>query len=235
MIKKGWMVRGQGAELQIVEHRASEQDYDFDKLCSYEEAKAQALQRLQEHAQPYLDRIADISSDTFKASRALPHFRAWYHSKRVVVAKTKKRAMELAHISRYEFENYWEECGGYWWYQLAQAEGLWVEDKDTSEFVRSMMKEEADGILASYETKCMSMDIQQLLSLAGSKIVESGESSVGTPYTVTVRIYKPDWIPGQVHVNINVDDGLGWHGRFCTFLRRDIPQPEVVDWIQEGF
>ncbi len=67
MRKKGWTVRGQGAGLEIVEHRASEQDFDFDKLCSYEEAKVQVLQRLQEHVQPYLDRIADISSDTFKA------------------------------------------------------------------------------------------------------------------------------------------------------------------------
>ncbi len=231
MIKKGWMVRGQGAELEIVGHRASEQDYAFDKLGQYEEAKAQALQRLQEHVQPYLDRIADISSDTFKASRALPPFRAWHHAKRVVVAKTKKRAMELAHISRYEFENCWEECDGCWWYNLAQAEGLWVEkrDKDTSEFVRTMMKEEADGILALYEAKYMSMDILQLLSLAESESFESGESSVGTPYTVKVVVFQPEWVD-QVNVYISIDDGLGWHGRSSTSRWR-----KVIDWSKEGY
>ncbi len=139
--------------------------------------------------------------------------------------------MEIAHISRYKFENYWEECGGYWWYNLAQGEGLWVEkgDKDTSEFVRSMMKEEADGILALYEAKYMSMDILQLLSLAESERVESGESSVGTPYTVRVVVFQPELVD-EVNVYISIDDGLGWHGRSSTSRWR-----KVIDWSKEGY
>ncbi len=177
------------------------------------------------------DRIADISSDSFKASRALPQFRAWHHAKRVVVAKTKTRAMEIAHISRYEFEDYWEECRGYWWYNLAQGEGLWVEkgDEDASEFVQSMMKEEADGILALYEAKYMNMDILQLLSLADSENVESGKSSAGTRYTVTVVVLQPEWVDA-VNVYISIDDGLGWHGRSSTSHWR-----KVIDWSKEGY
>ena len=57
MKKTGWKVLGTGPDSRVVEVRANGPD---DNLLSYKGAKDEALRSLQEHIEPYIQRIDEI-------------------------------------------------------------------------------------------------------------------------------------------------------------------------------
>lgn len=248
MKKQGWILSGLDAGLEIYETRLSENETRFSRLTTYVEARDSAIKQLQEHVQPYLDKIAELQNDSFKVPNRLPTCKAWFqrHSTgvktsvcRVVAAKTKKRAIELAGISRYEFDNAFDDCLGNWWFHLAQEEGIWVSDynsalEEKEKFVRPLSSVEACIIAEEMKERCRTIPFDGLLSMLGEEIVEEGESTLGTPYTVRVHIF-PNESETRVRVNIDVTDDLYHGGRFYETLNREIPSLAEVDWVKEGF
>src|SRR5690606_37307558 len=126
-----------------------------DELHGYEEAKQEALTKLREHIEPYLEQIARLESDEFAIAGKLPPCKAWMRygwraaDQRVVVAaKTKQGAKELAYETRFGIDHRWHEAGGDWWYPLALEEGVWIEELDdknqgTGTFYRPLDNREA--------------------------------------------------------------------------------------------
>jgi len=77
MIKQGWLITGQDSDLEISETRASDSEYNYGELTTYEALKAEAIKQLQDHIQPYLQRIEELQTDTFAVSKKLPPLKAW--------------------------------------------------------------------------------------------------------------------------------------------------------------
>ena len=69
----------------------------------------------------------------------------------------------------------------------------------------------------------------------GQEVVETGESSTGTPYRSTVTISIYDRRPEEIRVTGEVDDFLGWYGMGRASIDRKLPLPQTVDWSKEGF
>jgi hypothetical protein len=220
-------------------------DNPHDKLLPYEEAKNEALKKLRDHVAPYLARIEELERDEFAKTGALPPLRAWRYDYRhtVVTAKTKKRARELANESRYGFETGWDECGGDWWYHLAQEEAIWIEELDdkkqgTGVYYRPVGQEEAEQILEPYLSPYRTMDIYELLGKVGHTSTTTGVNSLGTPYRVTTRIWESGWGKKRVQVTAEIEGCRGWYGRHSLDVERELPEPVVVgteEWAKEGF
>lgn len=229
-----------GAESQIrpVEVKLNRDD----ETQSYSQARELALTQLRDHVDPYLDQISRLESDEFSLTRRLPQFKAWRYARRnaVVVAKTKKRACEIVRESRYGFDQYWRECDGDWWYDLASDEGLWIEETDekkvgTGVFYHPISREEKKQIAEGYAAQFRSMDIFDLLTRVGQRITETGEHETGTPYRIDVRFEVRSFDPDKVAVEITVDDHLGWYCSEYQTVYRDIPREPTFNWGDEGF
>jgi hypothetical protein len=114
-----WEVIGEGRETAI---------YETDNgTLSYEEAKAKALQQLDESLRPALIRVEEIKADKYQSKGKKPPFKAWKSrdDETLVIAKTKKRAMELLGDSRAYFDSDYCQEPGWWWYEYAQEESVW--------------------------------------------------------------------------------------------------------------
>ena len=191
---------------------------------------------MQDHLQPYLQRIEELQNDTFAVSKKLPPLNAWQEecsSRIVVAAPSKKRAMELAQISQYDMETYWEQCSGSWWYHLAYEEGVWCEERGdngsgTGIYYRPISKVEADEIAAQHLNQYRVMPIDRLIRIAGQEVVETGESSTGTPYRFTAEIRIYDGRPEQIIVIGEVNDLLGWSAIDHRWFER---AAEVDRWL----
>jgi hypothetical protein len=241
MKKQGWSVGGNGADLRIYEKSLREDQYGYDSLVSYAEAKETAMNSLRDHVEPYLMRIAQLESDQFEISGKLPPFKAWQrqYDKIIVVAKTKRRAIELCAESRYGFNEIWALCQGDWWYKLAHEEGLWAEKRDgnkmgTGIYYRSLSRNEAEEIAERHMREYREMPLDTLIALIGHSTTITEESSHGTPYQVTTKIEVYEWQSNQVSVQVEVDDCLGWQGHYWDVWSRGLPQV-TVDWVKEGF
>jgi len=158
----------------------------------------------------------------------------------LVVAKTKKRAIELTGESRYGFEQSWEPCCGTWWYKHAVEEGVFIEKRDgkdqgTVVLLRPLSREEETDIAEQYLVPYRARSAENLLSQLGRQFVSNGESRHGTPFRVTVTVdesYRPD----ELWVHAEVDDGLGYFGgRGSASFHRKLPVSEACNWIKEGF
>lgn len=115
-----WKVIGQGANTTIYEVD--------DGQLTYEAAKAIAIKQMEECLLPLVERLDEVKSDLYMTKGKRPALKAWEHwssTKTLVIAKTKKRAMELARESRHVFDNHFRPVEGHWWYQYAQEEGVW--------------------------------------------------------------------------------------------------------------
>jgi hypothetical protein len=243
MSKQGWIRTGRDSNLGIVETRASDSEYAYGELTTYADAKAEAIKQLKDHIQPYLQRIEELQNDAFADSGKLPALQGWFRhdSGRVVVtAKTKKRAMELAEISRYEMENDWEKCDESWWYHLAYEEGVWCEridenDAGTGVFFRPIAWEEANEIIVRRLHKYRIMPIDRLITIVGQEEVESGESSMGTPYRFTARIRNSGCPTEEICVEGVVDACLAGTSQQWASIYRELLQPQTIGWVKEGF
>lgn len=229
-----------GAESQIrpVEVKLNKDD----EKQSYSEARELALSQLRDHVAPYLDQISRLESDEFSLTRKLPRFKAWRYGSRnaVVLAKTKKRACEIVRQSRYGFDQYWRECDGDWWYDLASDEGLWIEEIDdkkvgTGVFYHPISREQKKQIAEGYAAQFRSMDIFGLLARVGQRITETGEHDTGTPYRIDVRFEVYTFEPDNVAVEVTVDDHLDWESFGRATIYRAIPTVPTVNWGDEGF
>jgi hypothetical protein len=242
MNKQGWILTGQDADLKIFETRVSDKEYSYKNLATYADAKAEAIKQLQDHIEPYLKRLEELQNDAFADSGKLPPFKAWCkrNGRIVVAAKTKKRAMEFAHLSRNDMENYWQKCSGSWWYHLAYEEGVWCEEigenrSGTGVFYRPIAREEADEIAVRHLNKYQTMPIDKLINIVGQEEVENGESSMGTPYRFTASISMSDWETEEICVIGVVDDCLNWTRGWVSINRKLPLHKAVVDWLKEGF
>ncbi len=139
------------------------------------------------------------------------HTTAGERQKLIKLGKRIGRAMELAHISRFDMETDWQQCGGSWWYNLAYEKGVWCEENGehgvpTGIYYRPIPKEEADEIADRHLNKYRVIPIDRLIRIAGQEVVKTGESSTGTPYrfTAKIRIYdrRPEEIIGSICVLI---------------------------------
>ncbi len=242
----GWTIVGTGPETRIAEFRAENPDNNF---ISYEEAKAKALQRLKEHISPYLARIEELEDDLFAETGALPSLKAWrkrYGNRAIVIAKTKKRAMEIAWQTRHGFDSSWDECDGDWWYHLAGDEAVWVEEQDdrkrgTGVFYKPLDRDETEQILEQLISPYRSIDIAEVLGQVGQTSTDTGVSSQGTPYKITIKVQQEIIHPGQegICVRVEIDDCLGWHGWYSTYdsVYRELPELAIVGtevWTKEG-
>lgn len=248
MKSTGWKIVDSGSETRIAEFTVVN---SYDNVMAYAEAKAAALQRLNDHVAPYLARIKELEQGQFAETGALPPLKAWGYDRRhaVVTAKTKKRAIELAEETRYGFDSDWHECLGDWWYHLAHEEALWIEERDdrkqgTGVFYKPLAREEAKQILEPYISPYRTMDIHELLGQVDQISTVTGFSSQGTPYKVTTRIRRWDWDEdededeGRIFVAAEINDCLGWNSSISLDVCRDLPELAVVgaeDWPKEGF
>lgn len=240
MATRGWVLRGEGADLQIYEEEFSKNRLLTETPASYVEAKTLALKKLQS----VVDRYSELANDDFAISGVLPPYKAWVESvslgfrksdrRFVVTAKTKKRAMEILNISRSSMEWSWRQCDGNWWYHLAHEEAIWAEEVDkelggNGVFNRSLgregAREIAQQVLAFYE----SMSNTELQSLLGLVKLEKGVSLSGIPYEIESIVRRADWPPNKIVVAIEVDDRLEWSGQAsCCFSREVPPAPPGI-------
>jgi len=240
----GWKMVDSGPDTRIAEFKT---DNPNDALVSYQEAKADALKRLKDHVAPYLARIEELEQDMFVEAGALPPLKAWKqeYSHSVITAKTKKRAMELAGESRYRFDSSWRECADDWWYHLAHEEAVWVEELDEQErgtgiFYKPLAREEAKQIIEPLLSPYRTMNIDELLALAGQTLTATGISSQGIPYKITTEVEQGTSVSsGQevICVQIGIDADRGWMLPWVSVLR-DLPERVVVgteEWVKEGF
>ena len=241
MKNAGWKVVDSGPETRVAEFKV---ENPADNMITYDEAKTKALHILKGHVAPYLARIEQLENDLFAEAGALPPLKAWLcQSRRIVVtAKTKKRAMELACESRYGFNYSWSECSDDWWYHLAHEEAVWIEERDdrkqgTGVFHKPLGREEAERILALHIAPYRIMDIYELLGKVDQTSTDTGVSSEGTPYKVTVDVSLHDWDSDHIRVRAEIDDCLGWYGHERLRVYRELPQLAVAgtQWTKEGF
>jgi len=120
-----WKVIGEGANTQI---------YETDNgQLRYEEAKAIAIKQIEGCLTPLTQRLNDVKNDLYETKGKKPVFKAWRNDRgsrsTLVIAKTKKRAMELTWDSRNSFDAYFLPVEGHWWYEYAQEEGVWEQEK----------------------------------------------------------------------------------------------------------
>jgi hypothetical protein len=237
----GWKVFGRESDMRVAEFRTETPD---NELMTYEQAKVSALQRLREHVAPYLARIEELEQDVFGETGALPPFRAWRKwsgVRAVVIAKTKRRATELARETRYGFDNSWHECEGDWWYHLAHQESIWIEEQDdknqgTGVYYKPLSREEAEQILEPYISPYRTMGIEELLAQVGQTSTITGVSAAGTPYKITTEVEQLD--EDRISVKAEIDDCLGWGWHPSASVDRKLSKLAVVgteEWAKEGF
>ncbi len=238
MKRTGWVVMGADSDIHPVEIKLD----DGDDEQSYSEAKEQVLIQLRDHVAPYLNQINRLESDEFALTRKLPEFKAWrnYRRNAVVIAKTKKRACDIACKTRYSFDLDWRECDGDWWYDLAAEEGLWIEEIDekkvgTGIFYHPLSGEAKEQIAEESAAQFRSMDIFELLGKVGQRTSVTGEHKSGTPYRIDVRFEIYSFEPDKVAVEIVVDDHLGWGCSERKTIYRDIPFEPKINWTEDGF
>lgn len=188
--KTTWKIVGAGSDTRIAEFTL---DHQQEKVMTYGEAKAAALQTLKAHVAPLLARIEELEQDQFLKAGALPPLKAWrqrYGGQAVVTAQTKKRAMEIVDESRYGFNSSWDECKGDWWYHLAHEEAIWMERQDaekqgTGIFYKPLDRDEGQQLLEQHVAPYRVMDVSELLWLVGNQWNVTGIGLQGTPYKIS--------------------------------------------------
>ena len=238
MKKQGWLITGQGAETRIYEARLDEFEWRCDQLASYEVAKAEALKRLRDQAEPLLAAISMLLTDEYAEAGKLPQMKAWRNRREdcIVIAKTKRRAMEITRSSRYGFTEDWTQCEGDWWWGVPLVEGVWVAEMNGQDFtgnhVRCLGRDGARELAEQHVQKYREMPTDKLVALDGFSATETEVDPHGTPYRIntTVRVRNE-----MVEIEVEVNDRLGRDGRWSTYHSRPLPQPEPVDWVVEGF
>ena len=238
MKRQGWLIAGKGEETRIYEARLDELEWRSDQLRSYEEAKAEALRRLREQVEPLLEAISMLLTDDYAEAGKLPQVKAWRNRREdcIVIAKTKRRTMEITRESRYSFTDDWTQCQGDWWWGIPLEEGVWVAEKDGQEFTgnyfRCLGRDGARELAEQHMQKYREMPVEELVALDGLSATETGVDSHGTPYRIntTVRVRET-----KVKIEVKVDDRLGRDGYWWADCSRMLPQPETVDWVAEGF
>jgi hypothetical protein len=183
-----------------------------------------------------------ILSDVFADSGELPPFKAWKHQchpRTLVTATTKKRAMDLAGISRHKMDSYWKQCSGSSWYPLAYEEGVWTEEmgenySGNGVFYRPIARHELYEMAVGHFRKYQTMRIDNLINLIGQDVDETGESSMGTPYSFTASIRNFEWQPKAITVTGEANYCLNFTYRGWASIDQTFPLHKV-DWIKEGF
>jgi hypothetical protein len=122
LTRRSWMVVGNGPDTRIMECRPDKDNKE--QLVTYEQAKAQASESLEDFVSPYLRRIEELQQDEFKERGKLPKFKAWHKRSTLVVAKSQKQAAELLRTSDYHIRTYFELANGDWWYRYADSESM---------------------------------------------------------------------------------------------------------------
>jgi len=243
MNRTTWTIQGEDQGWRLVEVRA---EGVAGPRMSYREAKERLITSLQQRAAPILGRIATLEADEDAEAGALPPLKAWtrkyeYSYNTVIVAPTKKRAIELAYRTRYSFDQDFEIAEGDWWYRVArQGEGVWVEERDeekqgTGVYYRPVERSEADQIVEQHLAAYSAMPIERLVAEIGAEYTITGESSFGTPYRLVTQIRACDWKQNHVSVTACLNDCLNWwpSGSHST-IHRELPKL-TCDWEHEGF
>lgn len=229
-----WTVVGSGQDTRIAEIRL-DASYN-DEPLSYEQAKQKALHVLHEHSDPYFSQIKELESDAFKITGKLPNFKAWRDKSRLVIAKTKKRAMELTHETRYSFDADFIPIEEAWWYPHAAEEGVWLEErKGNSKYRKPIDKQESKQIATETIAVYSKWSSSQLAGLVNNPVELHGVSSQNTPYKLTVKVSKCNRKPGFWRLEVCIDDLLDYWGSRHS---EEVYVPIVFEnhaWKDEGF
>lgn len=237
--KTTWDVVGWDEDVRIIESKITG---DNVPVRSYEEAKRNALEKLQAKIRPYLDRIAELENDRFLERGALTPMRVWRaYSVRsaVVAAKTKKRAAELVDETKSGFDTRWYENFGDRWHDLAQQEGVWIphsngNDPKAEDYQRCLTRDEAMEILRDFARPYQDVDPQKLLPLVGNKRTDKGTTDDGVAYEITTEAWRSGGTPPEITVHFRISDGNDLIWLPPIVLEREIPK-ESVAWKEEGF
>ena len=238
MAKRTWMVVDDGPDTRIMECRRT--DNNQDELVTYEEAKAQAVQILEDHVAPALNRIEELKQDEFQKRGQLPSFKVWESKDLLVAARTKKRAMELTNESRYGFNLSFKQVTDSstdWWYPYAQEESIWEVLRNdrgwtTGEYRKILGQDEAMAIIHEELAKYETLPIAQLVGMIGNEEMIERVCTEGLPVQVVIEVCQYGWEPSVIRVEAEIKERVL---RWCRAeLRRDIPK-QVCNWKAEGF
>ncbi len=238
MKKKIWMVTGSVPYTRIMECRPNEHNQGM----TYDEAKSQAVQILEDYVAPALNRIEELKQDEFQKRGQLPTLKIWESHRYLVAAKTKKRALELTRESCYGFDKSFDQVtdsDSDWWYPYAQEESIWGAVRDergrtTGEYQRMLDRDEAMAIIHEELAKYETLPMAQLMGMIGNKEMIERVCSEGFPIQVVVKVCQYDWEPSVIRVEAEINDRvLSWCG---DEIRRDAPiEKPVCNWKAEGF
>lgn len=199
--KTTWEVIGTGAETRIHE-------VPGNNGKTYEDAKKEAIDRLEEIVRPYVTRLIGLGTDIFREQGRLPELKVCVSNTRLVSAKTKIRAVELLGCSRYDFDQGF--CGAApqddWWYTFAREEGAWVRRRDkngmrTGEYTELPRREDIDTLLDAALADYMRMPFTLLEPLEGER--QTIERCRGKAYLITITVER--WDERTFHVAAEID------------------------------
>ena len=232
MKKQGWLVGGSNADLQVYETRCSAEDARYERMTSYEEAKADAIAQLRAEMAPYLNRIAELENDVFKTSGRYPRFKVWRNHEFMVSAQNKTRATRMLGITRDEFDEVWDEFrnDGFWWYPMGYEEGVWIAFNN-HRFEPCLNCDEAIEVVEEYIRRYETMAIEDLREFEPFPTLVRDER-YGKPFEVLIT---KECYSGRVRVEILIEEGSPFTVRRTIF--RDIPkiEPVSISWETEGF
>jgi hypothetical protein len=232
--KTSWEVIKHSVDTRISEVRGE------DGL-NYEQAKQEAIAYLESETKRYLDRLAELQADVLYDRGRFPELKVWEGPKKLVAAKTKKRAMELLRYNRYDFNSsYVAVDDGDWWYSFAREERVWARRRDerglhTGEYVKLITEEEHDSLLIAAFAPYKKLPFSDLEPLVGQEVLSQGCTPAGAPYSMRVAI---EWYAEScIKINIQVEDdwGVVRPGPRCIFRLRDeeaaVASPEATQEV----
>lgn len=240
MVKKTWMVTGSGPDTRIMECRPTE--HNQERLVSYAEARAQAVQILEDYVAPSLNRIKELKQDEFRERGKLPTLKVWESNRYLVAARTKKRAIELTQESRYGFDQSFSrvtDSESDWWYRYAAEESLWSEVRDernrpTGEYRKLLLRVEAMAIIHEELARYEALSIARLANMVGHEERIERVCTAGLPIQVVIKVCQYAWEPSVIRVEGEIKDSV--FRRCGDEIRRDIPiEKAVCNWMKEGF
>ena len=230
-----WQVVGDGPETRINECRRSKDE----QVVKYEDAKTEALNRLESFVAPYLERIEQLKRDEFRERGKLPQFKAWSGSGRLVVAKSQRRAADLLRETVYDFKNWHEQATGDWWYQYATEESVWIADHDAQvrrlgSFTKALSENEARSLLREEVAKYEAMPLRQLMEMVGSNKVIERVCSDGLTVGLKIEIRCYEWSPLTINVEGEINERVLRH--VGESAERQVPSENADGrWQEVGF